>query len=199
MAKHKGYRLTVKVRNNLLLRAIEQRGEQCGPNLAKKMGVPYQNGLLDYINCKISPLDADGCIKPDAEKIIEWLHVRLDEVFSDEHLYVINQNVSEIEIGADEISAFLPSYDPVLMLENDDVKKRVDSLLAKIPCRDADILRLRFGLEGESMRREEISNKIGVTVGGVQFLERRAIHALGKLIKKEDANFTSDLIELSQS
>lgn len=66
---------------------------------------------------------------------------------------------SELAYGADEVD-------------------RVMALLGELPGRDASILRMRFGLDGEPMTFTAIGEELGVSSARVQQLERRAIAKL---------------------
>jgi len=57
------YRLTIKVRNARLLRAIERVGHRPGARLADLIGIDYAHDLLGYLNLSRSPINRDGTLR----------------------------------------------------------------------------------------------------------------------------------------
>lgn len=59
------------------------------------------------------------------------------------------------------------------------LREQVDEVLSRLPHREADILRMRYGLEdGETHTLEEVGRKIGVTRERVRQLEAQALNRL---------------------
>jgi DNA-directed RNA polymerase sigma subunit (sigma70/sigma32) len=69
---------------------------------------------------------------------------------------------------------------PEQTIVRDDLSRRLDAALAGLPVRERDILRLRFGLDGdESLTLEEVGTRFGVTRERVRQLETQALRRLG--------------------
>ncbi len=61
----KDYRVTVKVRNNRILRAIEEAGGTPGQKWCEEQGIGYQS-INNLVNMTASPLTADGNLSAPA-------------------------------------------------------------------------------------------------------------------------------------
>jgi RNA polymerase primary sigma factor len=73
-------------------------------------------------------------------------------------------------------------------LDDDDTMAAVDREMGRLPHRDAEIIRRRFGLDGR--RREtlrEIAEDIGLTRERVRQIERSTLRELGKVLARETA------------
>ena len=60
----------------------------------------------------------------------------------------------------------------------EELRERVEALLATLPAREALVLRLRFGLEGEPLSLRAIARMLGVTGERVRQLEAQALKRL---------------------
>ncbi|KMP12199.1 RNA polymerase sigma factor [Candidatus Nitromaritima sp. SCGC AAA799-C22] len=63
-------------------------------------------------------------------------------------------------------------YDDQIMKQ--ELESKVDQLLKDLPDREKDILRMRFGFDGETQTLEEIGKKIGLSRERVRQIEKRA-------------------------
>ena len=176
------YRVQIKVRNARLLRAIEKAGHQPGPIFAREVGISYTVHLLPYLNLKRTPFDENGDLRPCAEKLCVFLNCLPDELWSEEQRYPLVTNAAEIELSAASVHELLASpsscADPLSMLEKKQASQAVDSLLDTLTPREAEVLRLRCGIDGESMNLEEMANAMGCSRERIRQIEVKALRKL---------------------
>jgi RNA polymerase primary sigma factor len=119
------------------------------------------------------PEELAGKMDTTADKIlnlieISWRPVSLDSPIDDD---------SDSELGDFIEDTSSPAPDE--MTTANLLREQVEEVLARLPHREADILRMRYGLEdGETHTLEEVGRKIGVTRERVRQLEAQALNRL---------------------
>ena len=176
------YRVQIKVRNARLLRAIEKAGHQPGQIFAREVGISYTGHLLPYLNLKRTPFDENGDLRPCAEMLCVFLNRLPDELWSEEQRYPLLTNAAEIELSAASVHELLASHsdcaDPLSLLEKKQAAQAVDALLDTLTPREAEVLRLRCGIDGESMNLEEMANAMGCSRERIRQIEVKALRKL---------------------
>lgn len=176
------YRVQIKVRNARLLRAIEQAGHQPGQIFAGEVGISYTGHLLPYLNLKRTPFDESADLRPCAEKLCVFLNRLPDELWSEEQRYPLVMNAAEIDLSAASVHELLASpkdcADPLSLLERKQAAQAVDALLDRLTPREAEVLRLRYGIDGEPMTLEDIAKPMGYTRERVRQVEAKALRKL---------------------
>ena len=176
MNEHKDYRVTVRVRNNNILKLIEGKGIS-GTKVAKDIGMSYA-ALSRYIHLRDSPIDAKGAVKLTAQRLCDYFGMLVEEVWSLEQLTPIECNSREVEFSYQELTRLENISDPILSLENDQLKEQMDVSLDKLDPREAMVLRLRFGLEGDVHTTKEIGDMLGITSTRIGQIEAKALRKL---------------------
>ena len=173
------YNIKIKVRNNLLLKAIEKAGEVPGGKLAEKIGIPYTT-LNDLVSLKVSPLNAEGEIKPTVYKICEYFNKAPFELWSEEQLEPLENNNVEIEASLDQLQSLLqrPQVDALEELYLEDVNTALYAALDTLTEREKEVLYLRFGLEGEAKTLKEIGELFNVNQERARQIEAKALRKL---------------------
>ena len=176
------YRVQIKVRNARLLRAIERAGHQPGQIFAREVGISYTGHLLPYLNLKRTPFDENGDLRPCAEMLCVFLNRLPDELWSEEQRYPLLTNVAEIELSAASVHELLASpsdcADPLSLLEKKQAAQAVDALLDTLTPREAEVLRLRHGIDGEPMNLEEMAKAKGCSRERIRQIEAKALRKL---------------------
>ena len=176
------YRVQIKVRNARLLRAIERAGHQAGQIFAREVGISYTGHLLPYLNLKRTPFDENGDLRPCAEMLCVFLNRLPDELWSEEQRYPLLTNAAEIELSAANIHELLASpsdcADPLSLLEKKQAAQAVDALLDTLTPREAEVLRLRHGIDGEPMNLEEMAKAKGCSRERIRQIEAKALRKL---------------------
>ncbi len=176
------YRVQIKVRNARLLRAIEKAGHQPGQIFAREVGISYTGHLLPYLNLKRTPFDENGDLRPCAEMLCVFLNRLPDELWSEEQRYPLLTNAAEIELSAASVHELLASpsdcADPLSLLEKRQAAQAVDALLDTLTPREAEVLRLRHGIDGEPMNLEEMAKAKGCSRERIRQIEAKALRKL---------------------
>ena len=176
------YRVQIKVRNARLLRAIEKAGHQPGQIFAREVGISYTGHLLPYLNLKRTPFDENGDLRPCAEMLCVFLNRLPDELWSEEQRYPLLTNAAEIELSAASVHELLASpsdcADPLSLLEKKQAAQAVDALLDTLTPREAEVLRLRYGIDGEPMNLEEMAKAKGCSRERIRQIEAKALRKL---------------------
>ena len=176
------YRVQIKVRNARLLRAIEKAGHQPGQIFAREVGISYTGHLLPYLNLKRTPFDENGDLRPCAEMLCVFLNRLPDELWSEEQRYPLVTNAAEIELSAASVHELLASpsdcADPLSLLEKKQASQAVDALLDTLTPREAEVLRLRHGIDGEPMNLEEMAKAKGCSRERIRQIEAKALRKL---------------------
>ena len=119
---------------------------------------------------------------PQPEEIARSAKVPLKVVHK--ALFPLPQTVSlEIAVGEDSSLQYLikdeKSPSPFEVMEREEISQMVEKALSHLPPREAEVLRLRFGIgrDGEHTL-EEIGRKFGISRERVRQLEKRAVNRL---------------------
>lgn len=192
--KAKDYRVTVKVRNNRLLRAIEAAGGAPGQKWCEANGLAYSsvNGL---VNMTASPLLRSGGLTSTADRLCDVLGKLPDELWSNEQLYPLERNFSEMEMDYAQVVALLPrdqqSYLPDFSeLEHEQVKKVLDGVVSTLTPREQDVLRMLFE---DELTLDECGALMDVTRERVRQIEQKALR---KLRSPERSGPLSELLKM---
>ena len=102
------YRVTVKVRNNRLLKAIEDAGGKTGQKWCETQRLSYAS-VNDLVNMVISPLTKEGKLTATAARLCEVLDKLPEELWSNEQIYPLERNFSELEMNHAQVMALIPS------------------------------------------------------------------------------------------
>lgn len=122
--------------------------------------------------------------EPSAEEIAEEVELEPDRV---REIFKIAQEVTSLEapVGEDQesfLGDFIPDesqLSPVDQASKQLLKDHLDEVLATLSDREARVLKLRFGLEGnKQMTLEEVGKVFGVTRERIRQIEAKALRKL---------------------
>jgi RNA polymerase sigma factor (sigma-70 family) len=181
------FNLKVTVRNNLVLTAINNSGYTNLAKFAKDNRLSL--GLLyDTINLKRPPMLQTGEFSPFAMKLMETLGACPTDLWTNEQLTMkLKRNTSYRELGTEELQKCLQSSARSLIgldyceqeAEEQEAEEIIEGMVDSLTPREARVLRLRFGLDGEDEHTlEEIAKKIGFTRERVRQVEAKALRKM---------------------
>ena len=122
--------------------------------------------------------------EPSNEELAESLGMSLERL---EYIYQVSQDVVSLDSNIDnEEETFLvdvipdiTAVNPVTYLENLEYRKKIDKMLKTLTPREERIIKLRYGLEDNTIHTlEDIAKEFGITRERVRQLEVKAIRRL---------------------
>lgn len=168
----KSYRVSVKVQNANLLRAIERAGYACGPKFAELAGVGY-NALLALANMTARPVGRNGDLTATAEKLCCFLNRPAFELFDrDQMQYALETNSGEIDADIEELRAISNGLSTMAK------QKAIARAMGGLTERESEVLRLRFGFDCGAHTGLEVAAIFGVTAARIHDIEKHAIRKL---------------------
>lgn len=188
-SRQSDYRVTIKVRNANLLRAIECIGERPGGIFAKKASISYVF-LSRLIACKESPLKKNGDYKDDVVKLCVFLNKMPCELFSYEQLEPLNASQADVELTQDQC-AELQGYnrDPQALLSG---KEWATDVLDVLMPREREVVCRRLGIDRREETLAEVGDAMGVSSSRVRQIEEKAMR---KLRRDNSVRVITDRVE----
>lgn len=154
------FRVTVKVRNNNILKCAESLGVSV-MGLAKFCGINY-NFVNDLVNMTISPFDKDGNVRWQVDKICFALGKSFDELFAQSQYGALDTNKSEREVSAEQVFALMvQNASQCDQIESDERVKAVAEAINALRPRERVIIKKRFGIGCEPQTLEQIASDLG--------------------------------------
>lgn len=175
----KDYRVTVKVRNNRILRAIEEAGGTPGQKWCEEQGIGYQS-INNLVNMTASPLTADGNLSAPAAMLCEAVGKLPDELWSTEQLRPLERNFSEMEMSHEQVMAMLPHEQQSYALDLSDLENRqaqalIGRALESLTPQEQKVIDLRFY---SGLTLSEAGKVLDVTSERVRQLEMKALRKM---------------------
>ncbi|MBN2190753.1 MAG: sigma-70 family RNA polymerase sigma factor [Candidatus Aureabacteria bacterium] len=165
-------------------------------NQGKTIRVPvYMIEKLSTVRKVIRELTQKNHKSPSAQDIAQELDISVSKVLEIQNASTSPSSLYSImggEDGTDELIEIIENKqapDPTKEVGAMLLKEEIEILLEELAPREAEILRLRFGIEdGENLTLEEIGKKYKITRERVRQIEQTAMKKLRKLLnkKKED-------------
>lgn len=175
----KDYRVSVKIRNNLIIKAIEESGGQPGQKWCEKNGLSY-SVISEFISMKRSPLNESGELITQAKKLCDALNKLPEELWNNQQLYPLEKNFSEMEMTHSQIlqltnqggGFYIESFND---LNSSQTKKLIDNALSTLTEKEQHVIKLRFE---EEMTYEQASHVMKVTRERIRQIEAKALRKL---------------------
>ena len=175
----KDYRVQVKVKNNRILRAIEDAGYKTCGAFCVATGLSSSE-IGNYINFKKSPLLKSGEWSVRALRLAEILRTTPDHLFSEVQKELqLRTNAAERTFTAIQMFG-LPDDSPDALLLRDQSTDMVHKILeSKLNGRQLEVITLRYGLDGSRPKTlEEIAVKTDVKRERVRQIEAQSLRKL---------------------
>jgi DNA-binding CsgD family transcriptional regulator len=103
------------------------------------------------------------------------------ELFSDAQYYPLDVNVAQFEMGQEEVMQLLNDThvpDPSQAIEYREMQQGIDDVLDSLTPREAEVLRLRFGIDGKEHTMEEAARVYDVSRERIRQIEAKALRKL---------------------
>jgi RNA polymerase sigma factor (sigma-70 family) len=170
------YRVTVKVRNNRILKAIKEVGGEPGQKWCEANGLPY-NQVNNLINMTESPLLKIGSLSTAAEKLCDVLGKLPEELWTNDQIRPLEKNFTELDMTQDQVMALLPLSETSYIQDFDkkDLEEVMAAALSTLSRRQSNVLHLRFK---QGLRLDEIAEKFEISEERVRQIESKALRIL---------------------
>ena len=129
--------------------------------------------------------------EPSPEEIAEMVDKPIKDV---KRMLGLNERTASVDspMGPDSETSLLDAIadesniDPVVLLQDDDVKNNIDKWLDQLSEKQREVVTRRFGLHGYDISTlEEVGNSIGVTRERVRQIQIEALRKLREILEKE--------------
>lgn len=171
----KDYRVTVKVRNNRIIKAIEAAGGVLGQKWCRANGLSYA-AINDLVNLTSSPLFQSGEMREVSLKLCDVLNKLPEDLWSNEQLYPLEKNFSDIEMSHAQILAITSQQEDSLSVEHDietnDRERLISEALKKLTRREESVIRMMYY---DNLTLEATGKLIGLSKERVRQIETKAI------------------------
>ena len=155
-------------------------------NQARTVRMPvHMFTAISKMNGAIRELTLELGEDPTDEEIAKKLGIEVKEV---KNMKQIAQNIVSLEakIGGDDGDATEledligdeGAEDPYMVAERSALKDMIHTILETLDEREADIIRKRFGLDGEAMTLEQVSEIYGLTKERIRQIENKGLKKL---------------------
>lgn len=172
------YRVTVKVRNNRILKAIEEAGGQPGQKWCESVGLSYVR-VNDLINMTTGPLRRNGELTHTAQRLCEAVDKLPEDLWSNEQLYPLEKNFSELEMSHDQLLALMPNADGPRRLgfeiEDEERARVLQQALDTLTYREQEVIKARHY---DDKTLEQVAREHGLTRERIRQIEARALRKL---------------------
>ena len=195
----KDYRIEVKIKNNLLWQAMQSRGIKNAAHLSRETGVT-QTVVGRYLNLVEKVYDRQGNYKESFQKICDYFNMMPAELYPEERMIeplannkrVIEANAAELlQLGSREL-------DPTEVIRLEQRAEAVHKILDFLSEKEALIVNLRSGMDGDPHTFEEIGALIGKSKERVRQIYDKAIRKMRRPQTLEYVGLdyhTMDLVE----
>jgi RNA polymerase sigma factor (sigma-70 family) len=174
------YRVKITIRNDRLLKAIEDAGYKSSREFAIHNAINYERvGRL--IRGSEKPIDKYGNITKNCSEILSLLNKTLKECFTERQLEGFKKNTFETKVAEEQLMQLVnPVKSHELKIIEQDVQFSLSEIFSKyLTPREEKILRMRFGIGlNTDHTYEEISLDCQISKERVRQIEQRAIRKL---------------------
>lgn len=181
------YRVKITVRNNLLLKAIEDAGYKSQADFARAIdaSVTAVNALVAM---RDAPLNPNGEFSELAKLVMETLGACPTDLWTEQQLTMkLKKNSTNMNMGANTLRLMLSDPNDPMLIEDDvddialfreELKDTMADMLDSLTPRESKILKLRFGVGCEEHTYEEIGKMFDVSRERVRQIEAKGLRKL---------------------
>lgn len=175
------YRVTVKVRNNRILKAIEEVGGVVGGKWCEANGLSYQ-GVNHLINMTVSPITGEGRLTKLAERLCDVLNKTADDLWSSHQLYPLEKNFAEMEMSHEQVLTLMSPGDgdqvclpDTSKLDQEEAGALINKMLGTLRPKARKIIQLRYF---SGLTLVETAERLGVSRGRILQIEESALRQM---------------------
>lgn len=186
MKTQKDYEVTVRVRNNWLLRAMRMAGVETTVKLAELSGVSVTT-ISRLLAFREPYIGKDGEWKGVVDKLAVALRLPPEALVPPQHIeQVMAKNKATMEMDYAEVTALIegPPADPLQLLENKERSAVIsEAMRAVLTAREEAIIRQRFGIDDDEKTLDEIGKALSISKARVRCIEAKALRKLHRFAR----------------
>ena len=175
------YKLTLKVQNANLYRAIKEAGYKNVSDFAKTEKINATE-IYNLMNFKISPVKSDGSFRSFVHTICEALGNLPEDLFSEDQMFMqVESNKIESFADKDEVMELAGRCTESLESSffRGELSHYICKAMAGLTEREKRLLDFRFGLNGcDESTLEETGKNFGISAGRARQIEAKALRKL---------------------
>lgn len=182
-------RVNVRVRNNLILTRMDQAGIKSVAELCRQINEEMsttgknisQMTLGRIINMKEAALLPDGTWSNVANVLSTFFKCLPSNLFSEmQQRIVLRRNQSEAEMSFSQIQQLIVQHpsNPEVALQASEFATNLRVAISSLTSREAEVIRMRFGIDCTEMTLEEIAKIFKTTRERIRQKEARALRKL---------------------
>ena len=187
----KDYRVEIKVKNNLLASAMDRKGITSAAELSRQSGITYSQACR-YLNLQESIYDFRGEYRQCFMRLCDFFNLMPHQLYPEAQMIEpLKTNKKTIEANANELVRLeADTLDPAKIIELDSKREAAQSMLGMLTKREADVVSLRLGFEGEEHTWEAIGNVYGLSKERVRQVYGKAVRKMRHPKSLESAGLT---------
>lgn len=163
---------------------IKQALSRAVANQSRNIRIPvHMISEVNKVRKAIAKYEMDNNETPSNEELAKILKKDIEEI--DDLMKIAQNTVSLNSIVGDEEDTELGDFiadenvlTPYQSAENSMLRNSLEEILDTIDTREAQVIRMRFGLDGEAMTLEEVGKELGVTKERIRQIEDKALKKL---------------------
>ena len=183
--ERKDMRIEFKLRNNLVLTAMERRGIATIAELCRQMGCPNrQTGVGALVAMKMSARKKDGEWRTAVHLLSKFFQCMPEDLFSEPQQFnSLERNRAYAELAFVELQQLTlrrqEPATPELTMQANELRKALEKALSKLIPREERVLRMHFGFDtGEEMAQAEIAESFGLSPARMGKILAKALQKL---------------------
>ena len=158
----KDYRVKITIRNERILKLIEDSGFVSVRSFCHSHKIAYQQ-LTELIAGKVKPFTENGLMVTACRQMLEVLNVTLEDCFTSRQIQGFNKRSFEIKVKEQELKKIInPTKNQEQKLMEQQAKNRIRYAIEMgLEPREAAMLKMKFGFDyGVEHSGEEIAKKL---------------------------------------
>lgn len=180
----KDYLIEVRVKNNLLLKKIKERGFESVSEFARSIGIA-PSAVGNYVLLKQPAIDRWGRWRKSVERMAKALRCLPEDLFPPQHIdKALKTSKASFEADIGEVATFLTGGEATARTALEHVTafeacRQITSTLRDLTPREERIIRLRYGFEcPDDLTYQDIGDMFGVQRERIRQLEAKALRKL---------------------
>jgi RNA polymerase sigma factor (sigma-70 family) len=159
------YRVKITIRNERILKLIEDKGFVSVRSFANTYKISYQQ-LTELIAGKVKPFTENGVMVTACRQMLEVLNVTLEDCFTSRQLEGFNKRSFEIKVKEQDLKKIInPTKNQETKMMEQQAKNRIRYAIEMgLNSKEAAMVKMRFGFDdGHEQTLEQISQTFGLS------------------------------------